>query len=155
MADKRSEFLNKMLGMENAAELLDKGIDTLVGELKKRGVEHKSTDEQPTEGENVYATLLSDMIKAQADMDTRLEETQAAVNAAEAQKSADQATIKTLTDTVKEMTERLTMLETASKSAPRIASRAQETEIEPNQMTEELRKHLEKRDPVFGLPIKE
>lgn len=153
MADKRSEFLNKMLGMDNAAELLDKGIDVLVGELKKRGVEHKSTDEQPAEGENVYATLLSDMIKAQADMAAKLEETQAAVNAAEAQKSADATTIATLTDTVKALTERLEILEAASKSAPRIASRAQETEIEPNKLSDELKSSLTKRDAFWGTEV--
>lgn len=149
MASKRDEFLNKMLGLENAAELLDKGIEPLVAELTKRGIEHKSTDEAPA-GESVFGNLLADMIKAQADMDAQLEETKAAVHAAEEQKSTDQTTIAAQADQIKQLAERLEAVEKGLEARPRIASRAQETEIEPSQMTEDLKNSLKKRNVFWG-----
>lgn len=154
MADKRSEFLNKMLGLDNAAELLDKGIEPLVAELKKRGVEHKSTDgETPADNENVYANLLADMIKAQADMDAQLEETQVAGKAAEDRIKALEDELVTVKTENKQLVERVDIAEKSLDARPRIASRAQETEIEPNQLSKELRDSLKKKDAFWGTEV--
>ncbi len=150
MASKRDEFLNKMLGLENASELLDKGIDVLVGELQKRNIEHKSTDETPVQGDSPYGNLLADMIKAQADMDEQLQETKAAVTAAGAQIAELEKQNGAKDATIKDLTERLETTEKSLDARPRIASRAQETEIEPNQMTEDLKNALKSRHPFWG-----
>lgn len=148
MTSKRDAFLNKMLGLDNAAELLDKGIETLVAELEKRGVEHKSTDSKPAETVSPFGNLLADMIKAQAEMSEQLDAVKATADKATADNAA-------LVEANKALTDRLAMAEKQLDARPRQATRAPETEVEADKIAADVRKSLTKKDPFFKVEVRE
>lgn len=147
MSKARDEFLNKMLGLENAAQLLDKGIDDLVAELAKRNINHKSADEAPVDN-GVFGNLLADMIKAQAEMAEELDAVKAKADKVD-QLAADNAT---LNEANKALTERL---EAVEKARPRQASRAPETQVEADKIGDEVRKSLTNRDAFWNVEVQE
>lgn len=154
MATKRDEYLNKMLGLENAADLLDKGIEVLMAELDKKGIEHKSVDDPAQEVEaagDKYGTLLVEILNAQAELDERLtaKETEltTAQKAFDDQRTADAETIHTLSEQVAELKAQL-------DARPRSASRASETEIEKDQLSEDAKNSLPtKRDSFWHTTV--
>jgi hypothetical protein len=153
MATKRDEYLNKMLGLENAAELLDKGIDALMAELDKKGIEHKSADKDAPVQEieaagDKYGNLLVSIIEAQAELEERLtaKETELATasKAFDDQRTAD-------ADTIKALSEQVSALKTQLDARPRSASRASETEIEKDKLSEDAKNSLPtKRNPFWN-----
>jgi hypothetical protein len=72
MSKARDEYLDKMFGIDGAAELLKDGPQKLAEKLAEAGVEHKSTDE-PTPDEAIQAAetnfgaLILQLINAQAE----------------------------------------------------------------------------------------
>lgn len=154
MTNKKGDYLNKMLGLPNATELLDKGLGALIEALQAQGVEHKSVDEDghdhTEESGKGYETLLADLIGGMADLDERLE-TQTAERATAEKSYTD--TVTSLTEQVKGLTEKVGQLEAAAKAQPRAASRAQETEIDPDKLSADIRKTMTKRDPFWGTEV--
>lgn len=158
MTDKRSEYLNKMLGLPNAAELLDKGIETLVAELKKNGVEHKSVEGKPeTEASEVtvYNQLLTDVIKAQAELADESEAAKTELKSLKDELATVKATNAKLEGENAALKARVDSAEVTLKARPRSATRASETEIEAKNLPEDVRKSNTARDPFWGAEVKQ
>lgn len=156
MTDKRGETLNKMLGLDNAAELLDKGIGELVAELNKRNIEHKSASgasAKPNDAETVadvektFGALLSSLIDSQAELVERQDALESGY--AEKGKSQDEAA-KSVADQLKALTETVQQLSTQMDQRPRSATRAVETELEDKELTDDLRNLNTHVDPIWG-----
>lgn len=151
----RNAYLNKMLGIENAAELLDKGLDVLVAELEAKGIQHKSTDGSPThDGVN---SLIVSMIDGQADMLKQIDDLKASVDThaaaqVEAQKALDSER-SAAADQIKNLKERLDQLETQLKAAPRAASRDTSTEFDPKNAPTGIQNALKQVDSFFGVEV--
>lgn len=154
MPTKRDDYLNKMLGLENAAELLDKGIDALMAELERKGIEHKSADEEPAQeveaAGDKYGNLLVSLIEAQAELDERLSaketELATATKAFDDARAADAETIEKLTGEVADLKAQL-------DARPRSASRAVETEIEQADIPASVKDALKKRDKFWNTEV--
>lgn len=159
MQDKRGEYLNKMLGLDNAAELLDKGIETLVVELNKRGVNHKSV-EKPAEAETdkaqkTFGVLIGDLIEAQAGLaelvDGVVEENKAL--------KTENSTLKTdlLADFNKRfgaVSEQLGALKAQLDARPRSAAKDAVTEVNPVTLPREVVEAMQPPLDFFGSKYK-
>lgn len=153
MSDARGDYLNKMLGIENAAALLDQGIETLVAELDKRGVTHKSerspgTVDKGSEAVKGANELLVALIDAQAGLDQRVQDVTEKNKALESENA-------TLVSTLKTLQERVDALDTQLKGRPRMASRASETEIEKDALPDGVKNAMVTKHPFFKVPVKE
>ena len=123
MEDKRGEYLNKMLGLDNAADLLDEGLDTLVAKLAERGIEHKAVDEpQANATETVekaadkFAPLLMQLIDGHVELAEQVDASQTANKALSTENETLHTTLKTMSD-------RLDALEAQLSARPTIASK--------------------------------
>lgn len=157
MTDKRGETLNKMLGLDNAAELLDKGIEAVVAELNKRNIEYKSVDkpadtEIAAETDKTLGKFVMALMDSQADLMERQDALESGVGTSSKSLVDETAALKAQ---VKSLTEQLAALKTQLDQRPRSASRASETEIEDVEKSEALKKQFTKRDPFFGVEVKE
>lgn len=152
MTTKRDEYLNKMLGLPNAAELLDKGIGELVAELNKRGVEHKSAD-KPTDAQVVqeaskeFGTLMIQLMDSQTELMEKQDALESGVGTSTKsvndETTALKAQLKTLADEV-------AALKLQLDQRSRSASRAVETEVEAKDLANNLKNSLTHIDPMWG-----
>lgn len=152
VTDKKGEYLNKMLGLDNASDLLDKGIDVLVAELAKNGVSHKSTDapETPTVEFSAVAKMLVDVVQDLAAMSEQLDAVQKEYAEKSAALDTERQTLATELKAIKAMQDQL---QTHNSMAPRSASRATETEIEKSssKIQQDQLDELEyEQDPHWG-----
>lgn len=156
MTDKRGETLNKMLGIENAAELLDKGIEAVVAEMERRGVAHKSAEKPESIDANTEKTLskfVMALMDSQADLIERQDTLESGVGTSSKSLTDETSTLK---EQVKALTSKLEALQVQLDQRPRSASRASETELQDGEkLAAELKKQLTKRDPFFGVEVKE
>lgn len=159
MSDKRGEYLNKILGLDNAAALLDEGFDKLVAALEARGIQHK--EQQPDSARMIeqvkgnFEHLLLAMVDAQADLD----EKQAELVEANKALTVENQTLKSQTvEAVQSLIDRVADLEAQIKARPKRAAVAKETEIDENVLSAEARQALidsiEERDPFFNARLK-
>lgn len=159
MNNPRDEYLNRMLGLENAAELLDKGIEELVSALEAQGIQHKATDvdgaQAETETANAaqqFGTLLQQLIEAQAEL---AGEVDAKSKALDDTRAAYEASTKALADTVAELKAELATVKQAQDARPRSAARATETTIESKDVPQSVKDAQRKLDPFWKVPVKE
>ena len=165
MASKRDSYLNKMLGLENAAELLDKGIDTLVAELNKQGIDHKGL-EKPVADEitKSFGGLVSSLIDAQVELDERLEAVNtelATVKEArlEAEKSAGEAAtaqaakIEAQAAELATLKAKLETLTAAVEARPKSASQAAETQVSATEIPDSIKNAMKETDKFWGTEV--
>ena len=121
MTDERGKHFNKVLGLENASDLLDENLDKLVEALTARGIEHKSKDdpdatEQVEKATDKFAPLLLQLIDSQAglaeEVDTVMTKSKALVDERDSQ-----------ADIIKALTGRLDNIEARLGARPTQASR--------------------------------
>jgi len=152
MPTKRDEYLNKMLGLPNASELLDKGIGELVAAMQARGVEHKSVDtpspvEAVQEAGKEFGSLMLALMDSQVELMSRQDTIES--GATTSVKSAVDKTAE-LEAQVKALTERLEVMSIQLDQRPRSASRSGETEIENKDLETNLQNSLTHVDPMWG-----
>lgn len=145
----KDDYLNKMLGLPNAAELLDKGIEVLVAELAKNGVAHKSADEPGVEFTAISKAFVQ-LVQDVADMSEQLD----AAKKDYTDKSAALDTERqAMADAFKTIQTELDTLKAQLDARPRSASRATETQVE-GATSEDAQKTLDalqyETHPLFG-----
>lgn len=147
MTDKRGEYLNKIFGLDNAAELLEEGIEKLNDALQAQGVEKKSKTEETEKAATNWANMMDDIIVGMGDLNDELQAYRSNEKAFETVKGALEQQVKDLTDKVDGLVIQL-------DTRPRQASRAAETEIEPDKIPEDARDAMVERDPFFRVPVR-
>ena len=143
MTEERGKHLNKVLGLENASDLLDENLDSLVAALTARGIEHKSKEE-PTATETVdkaadkFAPLLLQLVDSQAGLSEQIDTVVEKNKALGEERAGQDQLIKALTD-------RLDNLETQLGARPTQASRdtANILDVNAPQVTPEVLKAIQ------------
>ena len=143
MSDKRGEYLNKIFGLENAAELLAEGIGKLNEALQAQGVNKKSKDEEAEKAGEDWSDLMLNIIDAQADLNDELQTYRSAEKDFDSVKVALEAQVK-------DLAEQVGALKTQLDSRPRQASRAAETEIEGGKLPRDVTDSLTEKHPMWG-----
>lgn len=164
MASKRDEYLNKMLGLENAASLLDEGLDKLVDALTAQGIEHKAqgeADPQETATEAVADATkkFGHLVVQMVDDVGALLERQDELDSANKALTEENAALNTDTaEQLKALNETVEQLQTQLDARPRSASRAKETEIDKDKLPEGAQKAIEdsltEYDDFLGATVK-
>lgn len=155
----RDEYLNKMLGLPNAADLLDQGIGALIAALDAAGVEHKSADEQPNTEDAVdraaarFGTLMLDLVNSQADFAAELDAAKAmfadkakALDDERAALEVERAGLRAEVDALKALAEQL---QAQLNARPRVASKDDGNVVPDDTLTTEMRAALMERDPFW------
>lgn len=143
---KRNEYLSRLFGLENAAELLDEGLEKLNEALLAKGVEHKSTDAAAVETSQKVVADNAELIVA------LIEDVAVVHEMVDQQKAAEKAyndSRARLEEEVKALTEQITALKVQLDNRPRSASRATATEIEKDKLPESVTNVMVSRDNIF------
>lgn len=158
MNNPRDEYLNKLLGLENAAELLDKGIEELVSALEAQGIQHKATDvdgataeAETTSAAQQFGTLLQQLIEAQAELAGEVDEKSKALDDTRAAYEAER---KALADAIAELKAELATVKQAQDARPRSAARATETTIESKDVPQTVKDASVRIDKFWGVETK-
>ena len=154
MASKRDEYLNQMLGLENASDLLDKGIGALVEALQAQGIEHKAADDADAVVEKSaaqFGTLMLQLIEAQAAISEKQDALEAIVEAKEKALDDTRAELDAELKAVRELADEL---KAQLDARPRAASKAPETELDPDKLPDAAKEALVRKDPFWGLTVK-
>lgn len=156
MTTKRDEYLNKMLGLPNAAELLDKGISAVVEAMEAHGHEHKSAEkpagEIAAETEKTLSKFVMALMDSQADLMERQDTLESGVGTSSKSLTDDSAALKAQ---VKALADEVAQMKIQLDQRPRSASRSSETVLEDSEKEAALRQQFTKRDPFFGVEVKE
>lgn len=156
MTTKRDEYLNKMLGLPNAAELLDKGISAVVEAMEAHGHEHKSAEkpagEIAAETEKTLGKFVMALMDSQADLMERQDTLESGVGTSSKSLTDDSAALKAQ---VKALADEVAQMKIQLDQRPRSASRSSETVLEDSEKEAALRQQFTKRDPFFGVEVKE
>lgn len=152
MPTKRDEYLNKMLGLPNASELLDKGISAVVEAMEAQGHEHKSAEkpvggEINAETEKTLSKFVMALMDSQADLLERQDVLESGVGTSSKSLTDDSTALKAEFKALREQVEALTI---QLDQRPRSASRALETQIEDKNFSEDLRNMNTRIDPIWG-----
>ncbi len=154
MASKRDEYLNTMLGLENASDLLDKGIGALVEALQAQGIEHKAADDADAMVEKSaaqFGTLMLQLIEAQAAIAEKQDALAVAVDAKEKALDNSRAALDAELKAVRELADEL---KAQLDARPRAASKAPETELDPEKLPDAAKEALVRKDPFWGMTVK-
>lgn len=160
MSKERNAFVDKMLGLEGAMDVLEKeGIQALVAKLNAAGVSHKSEDkpEVPVTNETdktvaVFGKLVEAVIESQADLDARIEAVTKSLN--DRAKAYDDSA-KDLQNALKSTQDMQAALKQQLDARPRLATRASENEYINEELAAKVKGTQIKRDPIFGVAVKE
>lgn len=162
MSKERNAFVDKMLGLDGAMEILEgEGIQALVAKLSAGGVSHKSEDKPATtpltQEETVKAiatigNMVGALIESQGDLSDELTAAKAELNARA--KAYDDGA-KALQDAIKATQDMQAALKEQLDARPRMASRDPGNTVENDKLKQELASSGTKIDPVFGVRVKE
>lgn len=149
--DKKNEYLNKMLGLDNAAELLDKGVEAVVEAMAAAGLQHKSADAPvATEPAGIDLVALSkafvQVVEDVADLSNDLDAAKKDYTDKAAALDSERVTAA---DALKAMQTELDTLKAQLDARPRSASRAGETVIE-GEAAKGLEQLNVEKHPVLG-----
>lgn len=135
MPTKRQEYLNKMMkeayGIDNASELLEKGLDALKAELEAKGVVHKAAvpagAEATTEAAaDLFAPMMLKMVEDVADVLERVDKLETGTTGlAEKQKAFEEGAVAALQKSVDELTNTVKGISDELKLAPRSVQQQQ------------------------------
>lgn len=161
MSNAKNDYMDKMLGLEGAMDILEKeGIQALVARLSAAGIEHKSADKPETPAVNedeksviaTFGKLVGALIESQSDIDARIEDATKSMN--ESKKAYDDK-VAQLDTALKATQDMQAALKEQLDARPRMATRATENTIENDQLKQEFTRPQVKIDPVFGVAVKE
>lgn len=153
MASKRQEYLNKMMkeayGIDDAAGLLEKGLETLKAEIAKTGGVHKAAGAQPEQSVD-FAPLALRLAEDVADVIQSLDEIKLSVlGVTDKTKALEDTQIVALTKTVGDLAGQVKSIADELKLKPR--SVREEVGVDENTaLTVEQIKALRDQTPMDG-----
>lgn len=153
MATKRQEYLNKMMkeayGVENASDLLEKGLDTLKAEIAKTGGVHKAAGIQPEQSGDVWSLVVK-LTEDIADVFQAVDEIKTGfAGMTDKQKSLEETQIADLMKTVTGLTDQVKAVAGELKLKPKSAREESGTD-EKDLLTVEQVKALREQTPMNG-----
>lgn len=162
MASKRQEYLNQMIqeayGIEDASDLLEKGLDALKDQIAKTGIKHKAADTEEDSSSETFGPLVLKMAEDLAAFAEALDEVRASITGVtEKQKSLEEAAIGDLRKQVDEVAGNVKGILDELKLTPKSARQEKGTDtvtLDGETFTvEQLKQRLPDKggtDPFFG-----